>query len=51
VIDAMLPAPLPPTLFARFGNVLPLLFALLLALAALLVARRAGAIAKPGEAR
>ncbi|HEY0027287.1 MAG TPA: apolipoprotein N-acyltransferase [Allosphingosinicella sp.] len=51
VIDAMLPAPLPPTLFARLGNLLPLGFALLLALAALLVARRAGAIAKPGEAR
>ena len=31
VIDATLPAPRPPTLFARFGNVLPFLFALLLA--------------------
>jgi len=51
VIDAMLPAPLPPTLFARFGNLLPLLFALLLALGALLVGRPAQAIAKPGEAR
>jgi apolipoprotein N-acyltransferase len=51
VIDAMLPAPLPPTLFARLGNVLPLGFALLLAVGALLVGRRAQAIAKPGEAR
>ena len=39
VIDAALPAPLAPTMFARFGNVLPLLFALLLALAAMLAGR------------
>ncbi|HEX8239840.1 MAG TPA: apolipoprotein N-acyltransferase [Allosphingosinicella sp.] len=31
VIDARLPAPKPPTPFARLGNLLPLLFALLLA--------------------
>jgi apolipoprotein N-acyltransferase len=35
VIDTALPSPLPPTTFARFGNVLPLLFALLLAVAAI----------------
>ena len=51
VIDATLPAPLPPTLFARFGNVLPLLFALLIALAGLLVERRARTIAEAPEAR
>jgi len=31
VLDAALPAPRPPTLFARYGNLLPGLFALLLA--------------------
>jgi apolipoprotein N-acyltransferase len=51
VIDSALPAPLPPTLFARLGNVLPLAFALLLALAGILAARRARAIAEKGEAR
>ncbi|HEY0147914.1 MAG TPA: apolipoprotein N-acyltransferase [Allosphingosinicella sp.] len=51
VIDAALPAPLPPTLFARFGNVLPLLFALLLVGAALLAGRREQAVAEAGEAR
>ena len=30
VIDARLPPPQPPTLFARFGNLLPFAFALLL---------------------
>ena len=40
VIDARLPMPAPPTLFARFGNLLPLGFALLLAAAAWLVWRR-----------
>jgi len=39
-LDARLPAPKPPTLFARFGNVLPLLFALLLAAAAIAVGRK-----------
>ncbi|MDB5721834.1 MAG: lnt, partial [Alphaproteobacteria bacterium] len=39
VIDTTVPSPRPPTLFARFGNALPLLFALLLALAALLPER------------
>ena len=37
-IDARLPAPLPPTLFARHGNLLPFLFAGLLAMLA--IARR-----------
>jgi apolipoprotein N-acyltransferase len=39
VIDARLPSPRPPTLFARYGNILPLLFALLLAVAAIAVGR------------
>lgn len=39
VIDTRLPAPKPPTPFARFGNLLPLLFALMLAGLALLVER------------
>jgi apolipoprotein N-acyltransferase len=30
VLDARLPAPAPPTLFARYGNLLPAGFALLL---------------------
>jgi len=38
-IDAPLPAPLPPTLFARAGNVLPLLLALLLVAAGFAVRR------------
>ncbi|HEY0413777.1 MAG TPA: apolipoprotein N-acyltransferase, partial [Allosphingosinicella sp.] len=37
VIDARLPPPKPPTLFARFGNLLPFLFALLLAAAAIAI--------------
>ena len=41
VIDAALPAPKPPTLFARFGNVLPFLLALLLAAIAIAVRRKA----------
>jgi apolipoprotein N-acyltransferase len=40
-LDARLPAPGPPTLFARFGNALPMLFALLLAAAAIAVSRKA----------
>ncbi len=40
-IDAKLPGALPPTLFSRFGNVLPFLFAALLAL--ILIAVRRGA--------
>ena len=42
VIDAHLPAPKPPTLFARLGNVLPFAFALLLAALAIAVRRKAG---------
>jgi apolipoprotein N-acyltransferase len=42
VIDTRLPAPRPPTPFARFGNLLPLLFALLLAALALVADRIAG---------
>jgi apolipoprotein N-acyltransferase len=42
VIDTRLPAPKPPTPFARFGNVLPLLFALLLAGLAMVAQRIAG---------
>ena len=41
VIDAQLPAPKPATLFARLGNALPLLLALVLAAAAIAVGRRA----------
>ncbi len=40
-LDARLPPPHPPTLFARFGNVLPMIFALLLAAAAIAVSRKA----------
>lgn len=40
VIDTRLPAPRAPTLFARFGNALPLLLALLLAAAAIAVRRK-----------
>jgi apolipoprotein N-acyltransferase len=40
VIDATLPAPKPPTLFARVGNVLPFLLALLLAGIAIAVRRK-----------
>jgi len=42
VIDAALPAARPPTLFARFGNILPFLLALLLAAIAIAVRRKAG---------
>lgn len=42
-IDARLPAPLPPTPFARLGNLLPFLFAGLLLLAAAAIARRRNA--------
>jgi apolipoprotein N-acyltransferase len=42
VIDTRLPAPKPATPFARFGNLLPLLFALLLAALALVAQRIAG---------
>jgi apolipoprotein N-acyltransferase len=41
-IDSRLPPPKPPTPFARFGNVLPLLFALFLAAAAIATRRKAG---------
>ncbi len=40
-IDARLPEPAPPTPFARYGNILPLLFALLLAALAIAVRRKA----------
>jgi apolipoprotein N-acyltransferase len=39
-IESRLPAPKPPTLFARGGNLVPFLFALLLAAAAIAVRRR-----------
>jgi len=39
-IEARLPAPLPPTPFARFGNILSLAFASLLAAAAIAVRRK-----------
>lgn len=38
-INALLPSALPPTLFARFGNILPMIFAALLALTAMVLAR------------
>jgi apolipoprotein N-acyltransferase len=41
VIDATLPSARPPTPFARFGNKLPLIFALLLAALAIAVRRKA----------
>ncbi|HEY5721122.1 MAG TPA: apolipoprotein N-acyltransferase [Allosphingosinicella sp.] len=40
VIDTGLPGPLPPTLFASFGNILPLIFALILAALAIAVRRK-----------
>ena len=40
-IDAYLPLPAPPTLFARFGNFIPFIFALLLVAAAIAVLRKA----------
>jgi apolipoprotein N-acyltransferase len=40
VIDGRLPLPLPPTLFARFGNLLSFAFALLLIAAAIAVRRK-----------
>ncbi|TFI58264.1 apolipoprotein N-acyltransferase [Sphingomonas parva] len=51
VIDARLPQPKPPTLFARAGNLLPLGFALLLATLAFALFRRARAIAEPANPR
>jgi apolipoprotein N-acyltransferase len=39
-LDSRLPAPNPPTLFARFGNILPFVFALILAAAAIAVGRK-----------
>jgi apolipoprotein N-acyltransferase len=39
-IDALLPAPAQPTLFSRFGNVLPVYFALILYVFAIALARR-----------
>jgi len=39
-IDAALPTPHGPTLFSRFGNILPLLFALLLAATGFAIARK-----------
>ena len=41
MIDTGLPGPLPPTPFARFGNILPLIFALILAALAIAVRRKA----------
>jgi apolipoprotein N-acyltransferase len=41
VIDTILPVPHRPTLFARFGNLLPMFFALLLAAVAIAVGRKA----------
>ena len=39
-ISAALPAPLPPTLFSRYGNLLPFLFAILLTAISIAVRRR-----------
>ena len=41
VIDARIPHASAPTIFARFGNTLPFVFALLLAAAAIAVRRKA----------
>ena len=40
VIDATLPAPLAPTLFARLGNVIPIALGFLLLIAAIALDRR-----------
>jgi apolipoprotein N-acyltransferase len=40
VLDARLPAPAPPTLFARYGNLLPTIFALLLTALAVVIRLR-----------
>jgi apolipoprotein N-acyltransferase len=40
VIDTRLPLAAPPTLFARFGNLLPFIFALLLVAGAIAVRRK-----------
>jgi apolipoprotein N-acyltransferase len=50
-IDAPLPLPASPTLFARFGNVLPFAFAMLLVAAAIAVRRQARAIADAPKGR
>jgi apolipoprotein N-acyltransferase len=42
IIDTRLPPPKPPTAFARLGNILPLLLALLLAASAMIAQRIAG---------
>lgn len=39
-IDALLPAPHPPTVFARYGNILPLSFALILLICAIAIRLR-----------
>jgi apolipoprotein N-acyltransferase len=41
VIDGVLPPPLPPTLFARLGNIIPLALGFLLLIAAIALDRRA----------
>ena len=41
VIDAMLPNPLAPTLFARLGNIIPLALGFILLIAAIALSRRA----------
>ena len=41
VIDGVLPPPLPPTLFARLGNIIPLTLGFLLLIAAIALDRRA----------
>ena len=51
VIDARLPLPAAPTLFARFGNLLPFAFALVLVAAAIAVRRKARAIADGSKGR
>ncbi|MFN3946213.1 MAG: apolipoprotein N-acyltransferase [Allosphingosinicella sp.] len=51
VIDARLPRPAPPTLFARVGNLLPFLFALALVAAGAAAMRRRHPIAEEGKAR
>ena len=41
VIDSLLPIPAPPTLFARLGNIIPLLLGFILLIAAIALDRRA----------
>jgi apolipoprotein N-acyltransferase len=51
VIDGRVPAPAPPTIFARMGNVMPFIFAALLVAAALLAGRLQSRTKRASERR